>query len=244
MMMHDRQSYSVVDIRDDLQVGDPSRRYLFHGENVDPLKLLELRERNGELLTSGSDICTSTPFLLAAALVLNRMEAEVGELFGDFGMRMPGVFEYPVRVDEGLMLLPSEFESRPVLKAKVAVTKQLALGKKGTGIAIVEEDFPGTYIIRKDPELPKANIHRLLNSAPYNPDQTEDYWEDGGMRDALGAGFGRLQYPLMELLRREIPNYVFVHEILRNELAQIGINMPCQNTAFTTGSLYESSFPY
>ena len=244
MMMNDRQLYSVVDIRDDLQVGDPSRRYLFHGENVRPQKLLELWDTNRELFTSGSNVCTSTPFLLAAALVLNRMEAEVEELFSDYGMRMPAAFEYPVRVDEGIMLLPSEFESRPRLKAKVAVTKQLALGKIGTGLAIVEEDYPGTYIIRKDPDLPKGNIHRILNSAPYNPDQTEDYWEDAGMRKELGPGFGSLQYPLMELLRRQIPNYVFVHEILRSELAQIGIEIPSQNTAFTTGSLYENSFPY
>jgi hypothetical protein len=243
-MMNDRQSYNIVDIRDDLQIGDPSRRYLFHGDRVDPARLVKLRESNQELFTNGSNVCTSTPFLLAAALVLQRMEPEVEELFGDFGMRLPRSFENPLRVDEGLILLPSEFESRPRLKAKVAVTKQLALGKVGTGLAIVEEDYPGTYIIRKDPDLPKANIHRLLNSAPYNPDQTEDYWEDGRMRDALGAGFGYLQFPLMELLRRQIPNHVFIHEILRGELGQLGIEMPCQNTAFTTGSLYEGSFPY
>lgn len=244
MAMNDRQLYSVVDIRDDLEVGDLSRRYLFHGEDVKPQRLLELWDVNRELFANGSNICTATPFLLAAALVLNRMEAEVEELFGDYGMRLPGVFEYPVRVDEDLMLLPSEFDTRPRLKAKVAVTKQLGLGKIGTGLAIVEEDFPGTYIIRKDPELPKANIHRLLNSAPYNQDETEDYWEDSGMREALGPAYGSLKYPLIELLRKQISNGVFIHEILRSEFAQIGINMRSQVTAFTTSSDYKGGFPY
>jgi hypothetical protein len=244
MKMQDRECYSVVDIRDDLQVGDTSRRFLFHGDNVDPQRLVGLWDCNRELFSSGSNICSSTPFLLAAALVLNRLEAEVDEMFGDYGMKMPQGFEYPIRVDENLTLLPSEFAPRPKLKARVAITKQLALGKVGTGIAIVDEDCPGTYIIRRDPELPKANINRLLNSAPYNPDHTEDYWEDRGIREALGPAHGSLKYPLMELLRRQIPNYVFIHEILRSELAQIGVEMPSQTTAFTTGSLYESNFPY
>ena len=241
MYRNDSQCYSHIDLTGDLGIDDGADRHLYHGSKISVQKLLELRQHNQEMFYSGGNVCSTTPFLLAAALVLNRCLPIVEEAAIDYAMPLPAQFKNPILIEHNMPLTVANNRCEPHFVAQTSVIKNIALGKRFTGVAIVTEDYPGTYVIKRDPEIAKGNVQRVMNTSPYEPEDIEDYLEDGEMRRMLGEHEG-FKYFLFDLLRDQWPRGVFVHETIRHELAQLGVAMPIELTTITMSSFKASRF--
>lgn len=211
-------------------------RVLFYGPNIDPRYLhSKLKGLQNHFSSECLGLCTHTPFLLPLALVLNQHTQDLDEILGRYNIEMPDGYTTPLEVSiDG------------AINRTYAVKK--IIGATNSGIIYAhQKDLRGVFV------TPGIEINRVLNSGrlshdpliPYIDAFAETRFLLSEIHEAIKEGsdsvdtktrkerMARFSREFRSLICDNLPQGQWLHILLPELLAQVGVVIPSEDMTFT-----------
>ena len=231
-------SLAIKPSKDSVYIDGVSGRIVSYGSGVSMEGLKELYGYNPLLFTSEINrICSATPFIVCAALIIGKADNEkiLSKINSDDVFPWEKVSPIKIFENSELRLYPwSRSEAYKKLVGKWVVTKTM-FGSAPSGIAQVNDEYPGMYVVEKEQEEPAIfRIIRNLNTAPINISKIMNPYIKGRIHF---RGSLEILDVLESLLKAEMPEGELVHKPLFEQLIRNGIDLSIPHITLTQSNI-------
>ncbi len=216
---------------EELTGGEISGRTLFYGNCVDIGRLKLLYCYESRLFDNSGPICSMGPLLLGASLIIGRHKGEISSLADQLGVCVSDDLLEPFKVISK-PLVTTQNDLNLQFRGEFSVQENMHLGKKGAGICLVRNSYPGLYVGWTVNSASHFSLLRIMNSYPCNKDRLDSYFFSNLMFEALGYN-QTLRESLLGLVKDNIEQGIFLHTLLQRELDVIGLPVNESLTTFT-----------
>lgn len=216
---------------EELTGGNVRGRTLFFGEYVDPIMLKFPYVYEPRMFGNTGPICSAGLPLFATTLVMKRLKPEIAQIMYQFGECPCDELLEPVEIRRDTLVRTHDWPLKP-FQAEFSALEVFPLGRKGSGISVVRNEYPGVYIGGLAAHDPVITILRVMNSTQFNKNLIVSYFFQLDIQDKFNFD-PRIRECILDLLRDNLVQGRWTHQIVQDELTGLGYPIDEELMSFT-----------